>query len=131
MAVDAALRRPRLWLGVWVFGWLLCISLSLIQPPDLGAPQDSDKLGHFLAYGTLSAWAVALFATWSARLRAAVALVVLGIALEWAQGALTPYRMSDPMDALFNALGVGLGLLLGLTPLRKALVWLDRRLPAR
>ena len=47
--LRAALRdfnRPRLWLGLWLFGWLLCIVLSLIQPPQVGID------------GQLSNWAV-------------------------------------------------------------------------
>ena len=57
-----AFARPRLWLGLWYFGWLLCIALSLMHPPriDVDVP-DGDKIGHFLAYGLLAAWAVWIF----------------------------------------------------------------------
>jgi hypothetical protein len=48
---------PRLWLGIWLFGWALCIVLSLVSPLQVGVSIDnSDKIGHFLAYATLSAW---------------------------------------------------------------------------
>ncbi|GAB2489287.1 VanZ family protein [Arenimonas alkanexedens] len=124
------LKRPRLWLGVWVFGWLLCIALSLLPPIQLGGPPDSDKLGHFLAYFTLSAWAVMLLRGWGARCLAALALVLLGVGLEFAQAQLTTTRLGDGRDALANTLGVLAGLGLGLTPLRNVLVWMEAKLRA-
>jgi VanZ family protein len=129
--VSSTLRpfaRPRLWLGVWVFGWMLAIVLSLIHPPHIGIDlPDSDKVGHLLAYATLSAWAVMLFATRRAWWLAALALVALGVGMEFAQGALTDYRMRDPRDAIANTLGVGLGLLVGLGRVQRLLQALDRR----
>jgi len=122
-------RRPRLWLGVWIFGWLLCIVLSLTSPIQLGGPPDSDKLGHFLAYFTLSAWAVLLFKTRRAQFLAAVSLILLGLAMELAQATLTTTRLGDPRDALANTLGVLAGLALTLTPLSKSLLRLDHHLP--
>lgn len=122
-------RRPRLWLGVWMFGWALCIALSLLPPVELGAPPDSDKLGHFLAYATLSAWAVLIFRTRRAQALAALGLIALGIGLEFAQAQLTTMRLGDPRDALANTLGVLAGLALGVTPAATLLQNLDRRLP--
>lgn len=121
-------RRPWLWLSIWIFGWVLCIVLSLVQTPSLGAPPDSDKLGHLLAYFVLSAWAVALFRHGRSQLLAAVALVALGIALEFAQALLTVSRMGDPRDAVADAFGVALGLLVATTPFATALQYLDARL---
>ena len=65
-------RRPRLWLGLWVLGWGLCIALSLLPAVPLPGPEGSDKVGHFLAYFTLTAWAVAIFRTRGAHLLAAL-----------------------------------------------------------
>ena len=122
------LRHQRLWLGVWVFGWLLCIALSLIAPPDLPeTPPLSDKLGHLLAYGVLAAWAVQLFAPRRALVASLVALIALGVILELAQGGLTATRKPDPRDALANALGVLLGGALVFTPVRNALSILEKR----
>lgn len=115
--------RPRLWLGVWVFGWALCIALSLLPPVPLDGPPDSDKIGHFLAYFTLSAWAVWLFRTRRAQVLAALSLVALGLAIEWAQANLTVTRQGDLRDALANTLGIALGLSLTVTPLAQ---WLER-----
>ena len=49
-------RRPGAWVALWLFGWALCIGLSLMHPPELGIDvPDGDKIGHFLAYGLLAA----------------------------------------------------------------------------
>jgi VanZ family protein len=121
------LRRPRFWLGLW---WLAIFSgavVSLVPPPPMEVPAGSDKLVHFFAYGTLAVCAVQLFATRLALLRACVGLVALGIALELAQEALTDARMLDPRDAVANTLGVLVGALVVRTPLRDALLRIDRR----
>ena len=123
-----AFARPRLWLGIWILGWALAITLSLLRPPPVGIDlPESDKLGHLLAYATLSAWAVMLFATRRAWVLAATGLVALGIGMEVAQGALTDYRLADPRDAIANTLGVLLGLAALLGRAQFALQALDRR----
>ena len=123
-----AFARPRLWLGLWIFGCVLAIALSLLRPPPIGLDlPEGDKVGHLLAYATLSAWAVMLFATRRAWALAALGLVALGIGLECAQGALTDYRLRDPRDAIANTLGVLLGLTALLGRAQFALQALDRR----
>ena len=121
-------RRPRLWLGLWAFGWLLCVVLSLIHPPQLGMDvPDGDKIGHFLAYALLSAWSVWIFASRRNHLLSAVALVLLGIAMEIAQGALTDDRMMDVRDAWADAIGVLIGQLLAFGPARSMLQRFEAR----
>ena len=107
MSALRGFTRPRLWLGIWCFGWLLCVALSMLpQPPvPLDVP-DSDKLGHFLAYALLSAWATWIFATARARWRAVLALCLLGVLIEVAQGTLTAHRMMDWRDAVADFAGV-------------------------
>jgi VanZ family protein len=124
-------RRPRLWLGVWIFGLALCVALSLLPPIELGAPRDSDKLGHLLAYFALSAWAVQLFRTRISQALAAMGLLALGVTMELAQATLTATRMGDSRDALANSLGIAAGLALSFTPMATTLQRLDRRLPGR
>lgn len=126
--IRGDLRHPRRWLGVWLGGWALCIALSLLPPVSLGAPPDSDKLGHFLAYFTLMAWAVMLFKGWRARLLVAGALVLLGLGLEFAQATLTTTRQGDARDLLANTLGVLAALGLAVTPVRRGLVWVEDQL---
>ena len=118
MSALRGFARPRLWLGTWIFGWLLCIGLSLLpQPPvSLDVP-DSDKLGHFLAYALLAAWALWIFESSRAQGRALLALCLLGAVIEVAQGSLTSTRMMDWRDALADFAGVLAGW------------WLARRCP--
>lgn len=122
-------RRPRLWLGLWLLGWLLCIVLSLAHPPRIGVDlPEGDKLGHFLAYGLLSAWSAWIFATRRARGFAAIALVLLGIAMELAQAAFTDDRMMELNDAWADAIGVLIGQLFGFGRAASLLRRLDVRL---
>lgn len=121
--------KPKLWLGIWIFGWLLCVVLSVITPPDVSLDvENSDKIGHFLAYGILSAWAVMIFQSKSLWWKSSAALICLGIAMEFAQGYLTSNRMMDWHDALANAMGVGLGLCMSLLPMQVLLLRLDRKI---
>jgi len=121
-------RRPWLWAGLWCVGVAATVIGSLIPAPDLGAlPSGTDKFEHFLVYGLLAAGAVQLYPRWRSLLSVGVALVLMGIGLEYAQGALTTSRMMDRADALANTLGVIAGLGLQLTPLRDLLLRLDSR----
>jgi VanZ family protein len=123
-----AFARPRVWLGIWIFGWALAITLSLVRPPSMGLDvPEGDKVGHLFAYFILSAWAAMLFATRRGRVLAAIALVALGVGMEFAQGALTDYRMQDPRDAVANTVGVLLGLAVLFGRAQFALQALDRR----
>jgi VanZ family protein len=121
--------KPKLWLAIWIFGWMLCVVLSMITPPDISLDVDnSDKIGHFLAYGTLSAWAVMIFQAKRAWFLSALALVCLGIAMEFAQGNLTNNRMMDWHDAVANTVGVALGLCMSLLPLQTLLQKIEMRI---
>jgi hypothetical protein len=127
-ATLRAFRRPLPWVGLWIVGWALCVGLSLMHPPDLGIDvPDGDKLGHFLAYGLLAAWAVWLFRGTRAQAVSALGLVSLGIALEFAQGAWTVDRMMDWHDAVADALGVLGGLALARWRAPRFLQWIDAR----
>jgi VanZ family protein len=123
-----AFRRPRLWLGLWAMAIVAVIVLSLTPPPAVKVPHNFDKIEHLSSYGLLAFGAVLLFAGWRAQLRAGLGLVAMGVALEFAQALLTRTRMADPADALANATGVALGLLLALTPAARWLQRLDARL---
>jgi len=116
VSLRAALREfrhPGLWLHAWYFGWLLCVVLSLMHPPDLGiSVPEGDKFGHVFAYALLAAWACWIFAGDRAHWRAGWALVGLGLAMELAQGAFTRDRMMDGWDLLADAIGVLAGALL-------------------
>ena len=120
-------RRPWLWAGMWCMAIAAVVIGSLSSPPQLPEVPSGDKWLHFTAYFVLAASAVQLFARWSALLGAGIGLVLLGIGLEYAQGALTVDRMMDAGDALANTLGVIAGLGVQLTPWRDLLLRFDRR----
>ena len=112
-----ALRRPRLWLGVWIALVIAVIALSLIPPPDLQVrlPRNVDKVEHLLGYALLAFVALQLFAARRVLVGVACGLIVLGVGLEIAQGWLVPaVRSMDWRDAVANTLGV----LLGFAPAR-------------
>src|SRR5690606_7455002 len=116
---------------LWCLGIAVLVVVSMLPAPDLPSPPGSDKLHHFLAYFVLAASAVQLFARWPALIGAGLGLVLVGIGLEHAQGALTDTRLADRMDALANTLGVIAGLGTRLTPLRDLLLRVEARLSPR
>ena len=97
-------------------GYLLILTvivLSLVpHGPEIDIEQ-GDKLGHFMAYGSLMFWFSQLEVS-RKRLLWALAFVAMGIGLELLQ-SLTTYRSYDPMDMAANTAGVILGGLLALT----------------
>lgn len=121
-----ALRRPRLWLAVWLGMVAMVIVLSLVPPPDMAMtlPKNSDKVEHLLAYAALAFAGLQVFCGRRALWVLGVSLVALGVGLEVAQGVLVPaIRQMDWHDAVANACGV----LLGLAPARtRAATWLLR-----
>ncbi len=128
--VDRAdgLRWRGRWIAIWILGWAACIALSLGPPVPGAAPvfPHADKLNHALAYGALAWWAMGCFGAGVARRRALLSLLVLGAAMEWAQGAFTADRQREVFDMVANALGVGAGAALGLKFNLPA--WLEERL---
>jgi len=109
-----AFRQPWQWVGLWAALIVAVIVVCLGPPPRIpDLPDNSDKAEHFLTYVMLAFGAVQLFATRRALVWAGLGLVLLGVGIEVAQGALTVDRSADPLDALANTLGVGVGLLLG------------------
>ncbi|KIP85239.1 MULTISPECIES: membrane protein [unclassified Stenotrophomonas] len=116
------LRHRRFWLCVWLAAVATVIVVCLIPPPPLALPQGSDKVEHFLAYFLLGGSAVQVFQRGRALLWVAVGLVLMGVGIEIAQGALTETRMADPGDALANTVGVVAGLATALTPWRDLLL---------
>ena len=127
-AILKPFRHPRAWCALWALAIALVVVGSLLPGPDLPhVPDGGDKVEHILGYGVLAALAVQLFARRAWLAGACVALLLLGIALELAQGAFTTTRSMDPADALADAVGVLLGAATVLLPWRDALLRLDRR----
>ncbi|WP_349985518.1 VanZ family protein [Stenotrophomonas sp. WHRI 8082] len=116
------LRHPRFWLAAWLAAVLTVIVVCLIPPPPLALPQGSDKVEHFLAYFLLAGSAVQLYRRGAVLAWAGIGLVLMGIGIEFAQGALTEARMADPADAVANTAGVIAGLATALSPWRDTLL---------
>ena len=102
------MRFRKLWLTIGYA--LVAIIIFLSLAPNLPSTdiEQGDKLGHFLAYGTLMFWFCQIYATRSSRIAHALAFAAMGVALEYAQG-MTDYRTFEVLDMLANATGVALG----------------------
>lgn len=128
-----SLHWSRFWLGLW--GLMIAAVIAGSLAPSDALPQmwfpGADKLQHLAGYAMLSGYAAMLFASRRALGMAAAGLVLLGILIEGAQGALTTSRLADPVDALANLAGVALGQALGTTRVGGLLQWVDRRIAGR
>lgn len=126
-----AFRYPRLWLRLWILMLALGLVVCLLPlPPVAVHVEHFDKFEHIAGHAVLAAFASMLFAGRRALLECGLGLVLFGTLIEALQ-ALVPWRSADALDLLANAIGTLLGLALALTPLARALQWLDRQLPGR
>ena len=122
-----SLRHLPLWLWLGRTAIAGVIVLSLLPIPALRhAPPGSDKLEHALAYLALTLWYGQLCADRGSLAWRALGLFALGGAIELGQ-ALTPYRTAEWGDLAADAVGVGLGYLLGLGRAGLLLARVDRR----
>ena len=96
------------------------------HPPEPLSFKNADKLEHAFSYAMLALWFCQLYGSVKSRAVVIVALVGLGVALEFVQGW-TGYRMFDVLDMLANSVGVMLGWLLVLTPLGNLFVYIEKQ----
>jgi VanZ family protein len=92
-------------------GWALAATivwLSLTPSPPTIDVEQGDKLGHFLAYGSLMLWFCLLYPRRGSRIAYGLGWIGMGVGLEFIQGQLG-YRTYDPFDMLANAIGVLIG----------------------
>lgn len=120
------LYRRRLWLGMWWLAIATVIVACLLPGSDLPKVPVDDKTSHALAFFALSASAVQLFRRGWPLLVVALALLGLGIAIEFAQFLFTSTRAMEAADVLADAIGIGAGMATAWTPLRDFLVRLER-----
>jgi len=107
------LRYPRFWVGLGVLLVLGVITGSLVPAQVIEEIKLSDKLEHTGSYFVLMFWFGGMWPR-SRQLGVAVALCLLGVALDLLQG-LTATRTLDPTDMAANAMGVLLALALTLS----------------
>ncbi len=124
--IMRAFQRPRLWLALGTLMIVAVIVLSLMPGPPIPQALTVGKLDHMVAYLALAAFAVQLYWATRTQLLVALALVGLGIALEFAQGYLTTYRDMSAYDALVDTIGVVLGIATARTPLATVLLRIDQ-----
>src|SRR5437868_2214373 len=108
-----SLRHPWLWQA---FGWALVVGAIVVsllpgsQLPQLGI---SDKWEHAVTYAVLALWFAGLYPR-SRYLVIGGLLFTLGVAIEWAQGAMALGRERDVFDVLANSVGICAGLIMAL-----------------
>ena len=101
-----AVRRAFLIVGWGLVGVIWWLSLTP-QPPRVDFEQ-SDKVGHFLAYGGVMFWFCVLYRQPRTRLAYAIGFIAMGVGIEYIQGW-TGYRSFEVYDMVADALGVLLG----------------------
>ena len=108
--MSTALRYKNVWLGLWIFGMLLGVYLSL--KPGIVKEQiipHLDKIIHGFSYAVLAVFAACIFEQKNAKLAALLWLVLLSGLIELAQGYLTTTRSMELADFAANCVGIALG----------------------
>lgn len=122
------MKLKNLWLTIGFVLVMLVIVASLMpNPPNPADFRGSDKLEHFAAYATMMFWFAQIYRRNRVRWAIALALVMLGISLEYLQ-RLSGYRTFEYADMGANAAGVLCALLLAHTPLSRSLAVVERSL---
>jgi VanZ family protein len=105
------LRYPRLWLTLGWLAVIFAIVVCLVPANELPQAGLSDKSEHFLAYLLLSLWFGGIYPR-ASYWRVAISLCLMGILIEFAQGAMQLGRQADVLDVIANSSGIVAGLLL-------------------
>ncbi len=113
MDSETVPRYRAAWLAL---GWLLLCGVavgSLVPAVPAAAAQISDKLMHFLAYAVLAFVFIGAYGRhrWPFFV---IGLLLLGAAIELAQGLLVASRASEWLDLAANSAGVATGTLVAL-----------------
>jgi VanZ family protein len=122
------LRFTHVWLFIGFLLVALVICASLIpNPPQLTSMQGADKLEHAAAYFTVAFWFGQIYAKNRVRCAIWLALVALGVGIEYLQ-RMTGYRTFDYADMAANTVGVFCALLAAQTPLVRGLAVVEKYL---
>jgi VanZ family protein len=108
------LRYPRLWLIVGWFAIVLAVVGSLLPARDIAAVPMNDKIEHVTTYLLLTLWFAGIYPR-ARYVPIAGGLFILGISMEWAQGAMNLGRQRDIHDVFANTTGIAVGMGLALT----------------
>jgi VanZ family protein len=104
------LRHPRFWLALgWVFVALATLA-SIVPIQKLPTPPGlNDKVEHVAGYALLALWFAGIYPR-SRYPWIAGSLFVMGLAIEWLQGAMHWGRSADLHDVIANVTGIAVGL---------------------
>lgn len=119
-----AVRHPRLWL---VIGWALiafAIVVSLLPSKELPSLGVGDKFEHTTAYALLALWFAGVYPR-TRYIVIGIALFIMGVGIEFAQGAMHMGRQADVRDVIANTGGIAIGLTLALAGLGGWAEWID------
>ena len=121
------LRLKNLWLTI---GWLLIaliwyLSLTPTPIPDMGM-DNTDKVGHFLAYALLMGWFAQIYHQIKPRILLMTTFIIMGIAIEFVQG-MTEYRSFQYADMLADSIGIFLALAITHGSLSRILFNIEQR----
>jgi VanZ family protein len=125
-----SLRHNKVWLAL---GWALIVAaviVCLIPAKELPSTGLSDKWEHFVCYAVLTSFFAGLYPR-SSYWKIVLGFVGMGIAIEFAQGAMNLGRQADVYDAVANSIGVLIGLALSLAGLGRWAQWIDSWTGAR
>ena len=115
------LRFPNLWLTIGLLLLALVVGASLIPNHSHALYfEGRDKLGHFAVYMAVTFWFAQLYTRNHARWGIALALVMLGIGVEYLQ-RYSGFHTFEYADMGANTVGVLCAMLLVQTPFRE--VW--------
>jgi VanZ family protein len=126
LQVDPRLQKKYWWLVVGIVWWTLIAVFSLISPPQISVPDNTDKLYHAFSYAVLMAWWLQLFPHPRMRLLLAAVFILFGAGIEMLQ-SFHPLRYYDVWDMLANSVGVILAWLLGRTGFDQLLYHFEKR----
>ena len=110
-------RLKPLWIAGGAAFVLLVIYLSVTPDPVRAPTVDNFKTGHIVAYAWCMLWFAQIWRGLGKRIAVALALIALGIALEFLQDMLPWHRDFAVADMVDDAIGVATGYALALTPL--------------
>jgi VanZ family protein len=105
------LRYPRLWLALGWAAVAFAVVVCLVPMSKLPSANVGDKTEHFATYLLLSLWFAGIYPKARYGIIAA-GLCLLGVLIEFAQGAMHLGRHADAMDVVANGTGIVAGLAL-------------------
>jgi VanZ family protein len=118
MRHETAVLSPRLLYVLWSISLVLVVTGSLLPASSpvvraVGKLPVSQKVLHFLAYTWLALLALLAIRRWHSAMLAALAMILLGVALEFGQ-KLVPGRSFEIRDMFINGFGVLTGVAIGI-----------------